>query len=107
MVLDFEKIKEEIRPEFKGGKGAYIVRAFEEGTSKLMLGRLDPGSSIGLHTHENDAEAIYIISGEADIIYDDKTERALPGECHFCPKGHSHSLRNNGSGPLVYFAAVL
>ena len=107
MVIDFEQLKEEVRPEFKGGKGAYIVRSFEENSSKLMLGKLEPGSSIGVHTHENDAEAIYILSGKADIIYDDGTEHAVPGQCHFCPKGHSHSMINNGDEPLVYFAAVL
>lgn len=107
MVIDFEQLKEEVRPQFKGGTGAYIVRSFEDDLGRIMFGKLEPGSSIGVHTHENDSEAIYIVSGKADIIYDDGMEHAVAGQCHYCPKGHSHSMINNGTETLAYFAVVL
>jgi mannose-6-phosphate isomerase-like protein (cupin superfamily) len=28
------------------------------------------------------------------------------GQCHFCPKGHSHSLINEGPEDLVFYATV-
>ena len=73
---------------------------------KIMYGRLEPGSSIGFHSHETNSEIIYIISGKADFLYDSGKEEASAGECHYCPKGHSHSMINNGSEDLVFFAVV-
>ena len=29
-----------------------------------------------------------------------------PGACHYCPKGHAHSLQNTGPLPLEFFAVV-
>lgn len=31
----------------------------------------------------------------------------LPGTCHYCPQGHSHSLVNDGTEPLSVFAIVV
>ena len=28
------------------------------------------------------------------------------GDCHYCPKGHTHSLINNSDEDLVFFAVV-
>ena len=106
MVIDFNGIEAERLPHFKGGEGEYIAKRFGDDKTKIMLGRLEPGSSIGLHTHETNCEIIYIISGEGSFIYDDTTEKALPGQCHYCPKGHTHSLINNGSEDVVFFAVV-
>ena len=73
---------------------------------KIMHGRLEPGSSIGLHSHETNSEVIYVLSGTAEFIYDDGTETVSAGECHYCPKGHSHSMMNNGDEDLIFFAVV-
>ena len=106
MIINFEELNEEARPNFKNGMGEFMVRTFEDERSKIMLGRLDPGCSIGLHTHEGNSEIIFIISGEADSIMDDGTEHAVAGQCHYCPMGHSHSQINNGTEPLIFFAVV-
>ena len=37
-------------------------------------------------------EVIYIIKGNAKFLFDDTVEYVKAGECHFCPKGHSHSF---------------
>ena len=35
------------------------------------------------------------------------TEESLEaGDCHYCPKGHTHSLINVGKEDLVFFAVV-
>ena len=38
--------------------------------------------------------------------YDDGEEPLKPGDCHYCPKGHAHSLINNSDGDLEFFAVV-
>lgn len=106
MVISFDNIEEQRIHEFKGGKGDTVSKMRVDKLGKIMLGRLAPGCSIGLHTHETNSEIIYILSGNADFIYDDSTEKAAVGECHYCPKGHSHSMINNGNKDLVFFAVV-
>ena len=106
MIIDFENMEENPVPEFKGGVGITNLKKFENELGKIILGRLEPGATIGLHTHETNSEAIYIISGDADFIYDDGTEHVSAGGCHYCPKGHSHSMINNGAEDIVFFAVV-
>ena len=71
-----------------------------------MRGLLAPGSSIGLHTHEGNSEMIYILSGTGKVLYDGEYEPLAPGDCHYCPMGHAHSLINDSNGDLVFFAVV-
>ena len=107
MIIDFNTIEEVANPQFKGGEGNTIFRTYNDGQNKIMRGRLDVGCSIGLHKHETNSEIIFILSDEARCLYDDGEERLVPGQCHYCPKGHSHSLINaSATEPLTFFAIV-
>ena len=106
MILDFDHMEEKANPRFKGGEGIAYLKKYENELGKIIMGRLEPGSTIGLHTHETNSEIIYIVSGKADFIYDDSTESVGAGGCHYCPKGHSHSMINNGNEDLIFFATV-
>ena len=106
MIINFNDIEETRIPKFKNGEGDTIARMRVDELGKIMYGRLEPGSSIGLHKHETNSEIIYILSGTADFIYDDGTEKTEAGGCHYCPKGHSHSMINNGKEDLIFFAVV-
>ena len=107
MIIDFNKLEEVANPRFKGGEGDTMFRTFNDGMNKIMRGRLDVGCSIGLHSHETNSEIIFVISGEARCLYDDGEERLVAGQCHYCPKGHSHSLINaSPAEPLVFYAIV-
>ena len=107
MIIDFNTIEEVANPQFKGGEGDTMFRTYNDGQNKIMRGRLEPGCSIGYHKHETNSEIIFILSGEARCIYDEGEERLVPGLCHYCPKGHSHSLINaSATEPLLFFAIV-
>lgn len=106
MVIDFSTIEEKQLHQFKGGEGDTITRMFTDELSKIMLSRLAPGCTIGYHTHDTSCEIIYILSGRADFLYDDGTETVTAGGCHYCPKGHSHSMRNRSDEDIVFFAVV-
>ena len=51
-------------------------------------------------------EMIFILEGEGKVLFDDTEEAVKPGMVHYCPEGHSHSLINNGSEDLVFYAVV-
>ena len=40
------------------------------------------------------------------MICDGETEILHTGSCHFCPKGHTHSLINDSNGDLAFFAVI-
>lgn len=143
MIIDFDGMEEKPVDGFKGGVGITNLRKFENELGKIIMGRLEPGATIGLHTHETNSEVIYIISGTADFLYDpedpavsgnsdqnpdaasngssanatsssncdllydkNRYETVKAGGCHYCPKGHSHSMINNGNEDIVFFAVV-
>ncbi len=106
MIIDFNKIDEKVLNNFKGGKKAMVARMFTDDNNKIMISRLERGASVGLHTHETSSEIIYIIKGNGKVLYDGKYERVAEGLCHYCPVGHKHSLINDSSDDLVFFAVV-
>lgn len=106
MIIDYNKIEEETLENFKGGKGELATRNFIDSKNKIMMSRLKPGASSGYHTHEQNSEIVYIISGSGYFKYDNSVEEFRAGDVHYCPMGHSHAMFNNGDEDLVYFAIV-
>ena len=106
MLIDFASIEEKAIPHMRGGEREANMRIYADELGKIMRGRLVPGASIGLHTHETSSEVMYFLSGTGKVLYDGVWEPVAPGTCHYCPKGHSHSLVNDGTEDLVTFAVV-
>ena len=106
MLIDFSIMEPETIPNFLGGDGALRAQMRVDELGKILRGVLDPGASIGVHTHETSSEIIYILSGTGKVKYDDGEETVKAGQCHYCPRGHSHSLINDSDSPLEFFAVV-
>ena len=49
---------------------------------------------------------IYILEGKGKVLYDGEYIPLTAGSCHYCPKGHSHSLINDSDALLTFFAVV-
>lgn len=106
MLIDFNSMEITVIPHFRGGEKEVSSEMFVDTDNKIMRGRLIPGASIGLHTHETNSEIIYILSGTGKALCDGEYEPLSAGSCHYCPKGHAHSLLNDGSEDLTFFAVV-
>ena len=106
MRIAFDEMDETVIPQFRGGQKETRARMFFDGQNRIMRGVLIPGASIGLHTHETSSEIIYILSGTGKALCDGVYEDLSAGKCHYCPKGHTHSLINDGGEDLVFFAVV-
>lgn len=105
-MIDFNKINEVSIPKFNGGEGVTKANMFMDGKCKIMKSTLVKGSSIGQHIHSTSCEIAYVLSGEAKCILDGNEEIVKNGECHYCPKGSSHSISNNGEDDLVLIDIV-
>lgn len=106
MIIDMRNMEETVLPAFKGGEMEYRAKMFFDGTNRIMEGRLIPGASIGLHTHEDGSEVIFITKGSGTVIYDNEKISLCEGMCHYCAKGHSHSLINDSDADLCFYAVV-
>lgn len=106
MKIDFNVIEEAVIPHFKGGEKEFAVRAHDDGRVRIMKGRLAPGASIGVHTHDTNSEIMFITKGEGTAIFDGEKLSLSEGDVHYCPKGHTHTLINDGDTELCFSAVV-
>ena len=107
MILDLQHISETPIHNFKGGDGMVYTRMYSDDLNRIMLARITPGSSIGMHTHETNSEILYVLSGTARVLMGDGTEEIVhAGQTHYCPKGHSHATYCKGDEDLVIYAVV-
>lgn len=92
---------------FKGGEKHLEAKMFFDGTNRILTNaRLIPGASIGMHTHEDSCEVIFILEGCGSLLEDGTKKEVQAGDCLYCPKGGSHSLVNDSGSDLLFCAVV-
>lgn len=106
MIIDLKGMETTVLPNFKGGEKETKAKMYFDGTTRIMHGTLEAGASIGYHKHETNSEIMFVVSGKGKVLFDDGVEYVEAGQSHFCPKGHFHSLINEGPEDLVFYAAV-
>ena len=106
MLINLETKEKTVLPHFWGGDGELVAAMYKDERNKILKGTLAPGCNIGLHCHETSSEIIFILSGVGTVICDGEVEALKPGDCHYCKRGSTHSLRNDGLADLVFYAVV-
>lgn len=106
MKIQFSEMNDTILEHFNGGEGRFVAKMFNDGKNKILKGLLEPGCSIGMHTHVTSSEIIFILSGTGKMYLEDGVEELTAGDCHYCPQGSSHSLVNESDADVVFYAVV-
>lgn len=106
MLIDFDKIKEEVQEKFHDGDGEFISKQYFDGYNKILFGKLKKNNSIGLHEHETTSEIVYVISGQGVMTCDGEVEIIMAGDVSYCPMGHNHTLKNPFDEDLEFFAVI-
>ena len=106
MIINFNEMEAIKHERFKGGTKHLEVKIFTDENNKILSGRLVPGASIGIHTHESNSETIFIVEGKGQVLFQGELEAVEVGMCHYCPQGAEHSLINNSEEDLVFYAVV-
>lgn len=109
--------KEDQTVEFRcirGGIGETEQHKIIESDAELygkgrMFNRMiiQPGNSIGEHTHEGDNEIFYFLSGTGEYNDNGTIVQVGPGDTTICNDGEFHSLRNTGDVPLEFIGLIL
>lgn len=107
MIFDYDNIPFEEFPNFKGGECVMKAKMYFDSDCRFFRAVLHPGASIGMHCHTDSCEAIYILKGAGKALLEGgESEAVSAGQCHYCPRGCSHSLVNTGTDDLEFFAVV-
>ena len=106
MIIDFKKIELSVLENFKGGEKATEAHMFVDDNNRMLMGRLVPGASIGLHRHEGNSEIILIRKGCGKVLFEGEYIALKEGDVHYCPEGCEHSLRNPSDADLIVFAVI-
>ena len=107
MIIRFDEIEQSVMENFKGGEKHLEASMYYDGTNRILTrARLIPGASIGLHTHDDSCEVIFILEGCGSLLEDGERKAVQAGDCLYCPKGGSHSLINDSEEDLIFCAVV-
>lgn len=109
-----EELIEQQKLEVGGGHGilhgrlSYTREEAAEGWSIREIGfmRLEPGDSIGVHTHTDNEDAYIILKGKG--LFTDGTEESEvhEGDITIARRGDTHSLANIGDEPLLFLDVI-
>lgn len=106
MILNFDNIEVQKLEGFKGGEGHLEARIFDEENNRVVMGKLQPGHSIGLHRHEGNSEFIYILEGNGSVEFEGEMLELKAGDLHFCPEGCEHRLINTSDAEMRFFGII-
>jgi quercetin dioxygenase-like cupin family protein len=75
-----------------------------DGAKNISMGMciIDPQSKIPFHTHENEEEAMYVLSGEGIFKVGDQEKRICEGSILFCPPKVGHQIINTSKSELRF-----
>lgn len=115
MIWKFQESEAFRKENLHGGSGGFWGRypvprdSAPEGSLFRMIGRLslDPGASVGEHTHAADEEVYVILSGRGRYRDDGVEVDAAPGDTFVTWRGHSHGIVNTGDEPLEFLAVIV
>ncbi|MDR0451166.1 MAG: cupin domain-containing protein [Treponema sp.] len=112
MVLQRDAMKTEVKEKMRGGEGSvHFTHLADCGKEKniRMLAELSlpPGASIGTHRHESETEYFIILSGAGEVDDNGVLRPVKAGDSIITGNGASHSIKNTGSGPLVFHAIIV
>ena len=112
MVIRRNEMKVENKERLRNGEGnarlTYLLDGSTQKNARMFAEiTLDPGSSIGYHQHDSETEYFFILSGTGTINDNGMEIEVAQGDSIITGNGASHSIKNNGSVPLVFHAVIV
>lgn len=113
MIKRADEMEIELKNQMRGGDGTvkitHIMKQTELSGRCRLLAKLtlEPGASIGSHTHDQEEEIFYILSGKGLVDDNGSTSEVKPGDAVLTGGGRYHSIRSTGDVPLEMTAVIL
>jgi quercetin dioxygenase-like cupin family protein len=88
-------------PGHSGTVNRRLVERGDCGHFEMILGEIAPGGTAERHAHAVEFQAIYVLSGAAEVaLGGDPARRCGPGTVIRIPPGLAHEVRSVGAEPL-------
>jgi mannose-6-phosphate isomerase-like protein (cupin superfamily) len=112
MVIHRKEMKTEEKEKMRDGEGVvhfyYQLVGCKVNKARMFAEiTLKSGCSIGYHQHNSETEYYFILSGSGIVNDDGKEVRVTSGDAIITGNGASHSIKNTGSEPLVFYAIII
>lgn len=90
-------------PEFDNVKAAMFITGKESNMASVCLVEIAPGSETPIHTHEEQADSVFVVQGHGETYVNGSWQPIEPGDYLFIPAQGQHGTRNTGNEPLRLF----
>jgi mannose-6-phosphate isomerase-like protein (cupin superfamily) len=80
---------------------------FETGRLNVTHVRIHPGDTVPAHTHVDEDQVYFVVSGTGFVILDGEQTDVSAGSSVLIPLGTEHEITNTGSEPLDYVFFVV
>jgi mannose-6-phosphate isomerase-like protein (cupin superfamily) len=112
MTIYRNEMKTTVVEKLHGGTGSTAITHMVDCTNEKnirMLAEvtLQPGASIGRHSHQAETEYYVIVSGTGTVDDDGRTVNVQAGDTIVTGNSASHSISNTGAAPLVFHAIIV
>ena len=98
-----EEIKFGPHPRFEGVGFALLINQEKDPRLSVSMLEIAAGVEIPIHTHETQADSIYVLSGEGEAYLEGAWRKIRSGDYILIPPGEEHGVRNTGKDPLRLF----
>ena len=113
MVINEKEMLTETVEEAHGGRGITQIMhlipldKLPANASMFSIATLQAQSRIGVHTHLNESEVYYILSGKGVINDNGLSIPIKAGDSYLCCKGSEHGIVNDNDEPLVFLVVII
>lgn len=113
LVKKVQDMRQARKANVRGGVGelafSYLFEESELGDKAAMVAKvtLEPGQSIGEHTHDEDGELYIVVSGKGMVNDNGVPREVCAGDAVWTTGGELHSVINHGDETLVLYAIVI
>ena len=112
MIKNLHEVIPEVAEGVRGGQGTVTAHKLLDlfpGSAIKSVGvvRLEPGASVGDHSHQGDEDFYYCIAGTGVVVDNGVEYPFTPGTLQITRSGESQAIRNTGETELVFLGALV
>ncbi|MBI4916554.1 MAG: cupin domain-containing protein [Acidobacteria bacterium] len=111
MIRRSREVAVEVKEGIRGGAGRAEAREYLRagdlgGVLGMSVITLEPGATIGEHTHPATEELYFVLAGAGTGVLDSEHFPVGPGDAYVVRAGHSHGLAADPDRPLRFLAVL-
>ena len=112
MITNVNEVIPEIAESVRGGNGSVSAHKLLDlfpGSAIKSVGivRLEPGASVGDHSHQDEEDFYYCIAGTGVVVDNGMEHPFTPGTLQITRSGESQAIRNTGETELIFLGALV